>query len=221
MKSTTIKSFADYLELACSDAFKGYLFRGVPDLAVHTLIPSIGRLPKFQQATVADITREEKHWLKRFRLEGARHANGNLNSWDWMVLARHHGLPVRLLDWTRNPLVALYFAVWDRKGKKAAVYAEKFTNHVDIEAINDPFSVKKVSKFQPAQTSARMAAQATMMTIHPDPKTAHQSKTLHRFEISPKLAPKIKEQLRRCSIHPATVFPDLDGLAASIRYEEL
>jgi hypothetical protein len=220
MKSVTIQSFPHFIENLCSESLNGFVFRGVADVLGHWLIPSIGRLEKFRDASCGAITREEKHWLKRFRLEGARHVAGNLNDWDWMVLARHHGLPGRLLDWTRNPLAALYFAVWDSSRKAAAVYAEKFTRHIDTEAETDPFAISKVGKFQPSFTSARMAAQGSVLTVHPDPRRFHDSETLLCFKIPAKLAPDLKTQLRRCGIHPATMFPDLDGLAKSIRYND-
>ena len=70
------------------------------------------------------------------------------------------------------------------------------------------------------RTSARMSAQASVLTVHPDPRKPHNSKTLRCFQIPGKLAPALKMQLRRLGMHPATVFPDLDGLAKSIRYNE-
>ncbi len=55
----------------------------------------------------------------------------------------------------------------NNNGTTAAVYAESFSRHIDIESERDPFIVRKVGKFQPPRSIARMASQASALTIHP------------------------------------------------------
>ncbi len=45
-----------------------------------------------------------------------------------MILAQHHGLPTRLLDWTADFFVAVYFAVAEEDGKDGHIWCVNVTD---------------------------------------------------------------------------------------------
>ena len=55
----------------------------------------------------------EDNLLHRFRRYTRAFLERDVHERELLFLARHHGIPVRLIDWTSNPLVALYYACVD------------------------------------------------------------------------------------------------------------
>lgn len=118
-----IDSLSTLLNLASlqyfAEARGTWVFRGHSN-AEHTLISSVGRGPHSSQTRKG----HERSLIAIFKREALSFLTAlPRDEWEWLSLAQHHGLPTRLLDWTHNPFVALFFAVQANLEKDGQVYA--------------------------------------------------------------------------------------------------
>lgn len=76
----------------------------------HTLVPSLFRHPKL--ADIESLLKTEKNLLTSFRHRSLPYlATQPTTDFEWLFLMQHHSVPTRLLDWTENPYVSLFFAL--------------------------------------------------------------------------------------------------------------
>ena len=91
-----------------------------------------------------DGRQSESTLLKRFKQSAAMLIDtAPKQSFDWLFLMQHYGVPTRLLDWSESPLVALYFAVenitehGDKDGALWLLYPSEFNKNARIHNRNE------------------------------------------------------------------------------------
>lgn len=200
----------------------GWWYRGHADSS-WTLIPKAGR-PEYSLPDGRHVGRF-RHWC--------RQAIAYLpslpdNEWERLALAQHYGLATSLLDWTANPLVALYFACNDLPNANGALYCHMPRTFVNPESLSVEATGLVGVAFTARSISTRILNQRGCFTVHnpPDqPVICRESEhikdapDLIELTIPYSLKPGILSMLDDYGINRVTLFPDLDGLSGHINWE--
>lgn len=248
MEAQYLPSWKDFMNVA--ESHEGWVFRGQEN-ADWPLVSSLTRyLGKYCPDTSLWPLREERA-VRIFRRKAhiyLRDPSVLDDDLRCLALMQHHGAPTRLLDFTKSPFVAAFFALQHATGDTAVFAlntprlwhsAPVFDAALDRDAI-DPRKPgtfrrlflgndKPVVWFgEPNQLDKRLVAQSGVLMIpgmidRPLDQLLESygppRELVRKFILPVSVRDEAMRALYRMNLTHATLFPDLEGLSRSIAYE--
>jgi hypothetical protein len=228
----------------------GWAFRGERD-ASWALVSSLARRLEFCGVPRAEWREREERGMRIFRRKAHVYLGDAAVLRDdvrCLAMMQHHGAPTRLLDFTKSPFVAAFFALESAPGD-AAVYAlntqrlwdlpPRFDASLTRDAIDPRVKDNFARHFavdrhpilwfgDPSDMDRRLVAQSGLLVMPgmlDRPLEAllasydSHEPLIERAVLAAGLRREAMHALYRMNITQATLFPDLEGLARSIAYE--
>jgi hypothetical protein len=151
-----------------------------------------------------------------------------------LVHAQHYGVPTRLLDWSRNPLVALFWAVENvsHDNEDGVVWAFSPRHWRDDPLAPTPLDDMRLTPYFPKLLNPRIMAQDGCFVAFPLPPSHASLKPMNArgaysndidavtvARVPARKKNQLRIELRILGITHRLVYPDLPGVAASIKAE--
>ncbi|WP_186292605.1 FRG domain-containing protein [Mucilaginibacter corticis] len=219
MREFEINSFEEYHSVVFKHRETNYVFRGHSNINWE-LIPKVGR-PAYSASFTSGIITEQSILDSWKRYSQPHLIIQPKDDWEWLTLAQHHGLATRLLDWTRNPLVALYFATENPTTEEdVCVYILDYIKSIVLNTPHEPFKLDKSLVFYPKGISARVINQRGVLSLSHIPNKPLEEILLNskfkKLIIKKKAIPEIRQILTLYSVNEYTIYQDLDSLSKNL-----
>lgn len=206
-----------------ADGRRKTIYRGVSDHR-YQLIPSLGRLESLKALSEEERPEREQTLIEDFRKFARPYfESGPPDDWELLGIAQHHGLPTRLLDWSRNPLVAAYFAVESLSENDCAIFTYTISAFTSTSGV-DPLDIETTMTVELPHVTRRITAQTGVFTVSNDPFVAMEdqvdtSPSIVKYVIPATLKRDTLLRLHRLGMNRATLFPGAEGIAQHLKWE--
>jgi len=153
------------------------------------------------------------------------------SDWDKIAIAQHFRLRTRLLDWTTNPLIALWFAFQkpNDDSVKRCVWGVLADESNLSNMNNDLFSQNPISFFKPNQLNSRIISQSGWFSVHQHDESNNSyfeinaeycgHENLAKFIFPDNERNQILQFLDSLGINQHSVFKDLDSLSEYLEWK--
>lgn len=245
IKEIVFNSFEDYknyTDLHKDDKIR--LYRGQQQ--DWSLDSKLLRLVKIKNQT-NNIFKIEKHVFTQFKslYENYFPINKALSDWEILSIGQHFGLPTRLIDWTWNPMIALWFAfenpLQEVNASQRIVWGLVANEDTLVDYNNDKlFEGRFVKIFKPNYIDDRLKNQESWFSIQrfeifgkggDGLPTFNNYNTLNnnddfehylvKFKFHERLRMEIMSELDNLGINFLKIFPDISGLCKLIAWQQI
>lgn len=220
---------------------KTFWYRGLHSFH-YKLIPSALRYKELEKRDKAIALVDSFKRYAELRLPRIPKDDDNLR---WTQIAQHYGIGTRLLDWTENAAVGLYFACKSEFDEHGIIYL------LDPLELNDKVQPKKTTVFDayrdykiidpylklsgkknprgkhtiainPVWNSERISQQQGVFTLHGSRKfelDRSQATSLVKIPILSKNKANLLKELDRVGINEHSIFPEPEHLSNYLKWK--